>query len=465
MSVANATPAKRFFVEMLVRDIGLEDAILDLLDNCVDGAMRLIAKGGGGGDADHPYDGYGASIAFNEGGFTIRDNCGGMSLELAKESAFRMGRKEADLDEDLPTVGLYGIGMKRAIFKIGSSSKIRSAHAESYFEVAITPEWLADDSDWDLPLDDEADNLDNLAGTEIHVTALREGISRSFASDSFAADFLRAVEAYYGYIIEKGFKVQINGTVVEPKKIHLLFGENLDNENQVIAPYVYKREDAPDGVDVLLTVGLYRALPTDEDEDQELAGRATSEQAGWTIICNDRVILHADKTRATGWGEAGVPGYHTQFTSIAGVVIFRSNDPSLLPLTTTKRGVDGNSDLYLQIKDFMREGTKIFTDYTNRWKKRPDDRRRHQLNARAVLPESVVEEDSIQYTNVRKPIGGARSFPTLPVPSVQTDAWIRFSKPISEIEELSMLFFGHPQGKPSEVGQECFTRVLQERNR
>ncbi len=31
---------KDFFVSMLTRDIDLQDAILDLLDNCVDGAIR-----------------------------------------------------------------------------------------------------------------------------------------------------------------------------------------------------------------------------------------------------------------------------------------------------------------------------------------------------------------------------------------------------------------------------------------
>ena len=36
----DASPVKRFFVEMLTRDIQIEDAILDLLDNCVDGILR-----------------------------------------------------------------------------------------------------------------------------------------------------------------------------------------------------------------------------------------------------------------------------------------------------------------------------------------------------------------------------------------------------------------------------------------
>ncbi|MBF0956152.1 MAG: hypothetical protein HXK15_07140, partial [Actinomyces sp.] len=42
---AQASPTKQFFVSMLTRDIGLADAILDLLDNCLDGAMRLASGG------------------------------------------------------------------------------------------------------------------------------------------------------------------------------------------------------------------------------------------------------------------------------------------------------------------------------------------------------------------------------------------------------------------------------------
>lgn len=40
----HADPAKAFFIDMLTRDISLEDAILDLLDNCVDGALRTGLK-------------------------------------------------------------------------------------------------------------------------------------------------------------------------------------------------------------------------------------------------------------------------------------------------------------------------------------------------------------------------------------------------------------------------------------
>lgn len=37
---AQGAPTKEFFVGMLTRDIELSDAILDLLDNCLDGVIR-----------------------------------------------------------------------------------------------------------------------------------------------------------------------------------------------------------------------------------------------------------------------------------------------------------------------------------------------------------------------------------------------------------------------------------------
>ena len=40
---AQASPTKQFFVSMLTRDISLADAILDLVDNCLDGALLRLA--------------------------------------------------------------------------------------------------------------------------------------------------------------------------------------------------------------------------------------------------------------------------------------------------------------------------------------------------------------------------------------------------------------------------------------
>src|SRR4051794_23614529 len=119
-NVIDVFPAKRFFVESLTRDIDLADAILDLLDNCVDGARRVGLKAG-----DRPYTGYSAAITFNSEKFIVEDNCGGIPLKDAKASAFCFGRPAKYAAKADGTIGIIGIGMKRAIFKIGKSCVVR----------------------------------------------------------------------------------------------------------------------------------------------------------------------------------------------------------------------------------------------------------------------------------------------------------------------------------------------------
>src|SRR4051812_26677423 len=86
-----ASPEKDFFISMLTRDIDLQDAILDLLDNCVDGAIRDRSDALAEKDS---FKGYWARIDFDENKFCIEDNCGGIPWKIAKDYAFRLGRPE-----------------------------------------------------------------------------------------------------------------------------------------------------------------------------------------------------------------------------------------------------------------------------------------------------------------------------------------------------------------------------------
>ena len=146
---AKAAPTKRFFVSMLTRDITLTDAILDLVDNCLDGALRSAGKG------QVDYSKHLIRIELSEAFFKIADDCGGMSREIARNNAFKMGRELGDdRDGDTETIGMYGIGMKRALFKMGRDSVVRSFHAQDNFKVPISAAWL-DEPTWQpLPIDD-----------------------------------------------------------------------------------------------------------------------------------------------------------------------------------------------------------------------------------------------------------------------------------------------------------------------
>ncbi|MGM0164735.1 ATP-binding protein [Enterococcus sp. DIV1059_2] len=176
--VASGAPTKSFFVDMLTRDIDLRDAILDLLDNCLDGVVRQ--KDASSPDDKEYYSNYRANINITSESFTIRDNCGGIPLDIAKQYAFRMGRLASDPENSLerPTVGVYGIGMKRAIFKIGDNAIIKTRHGDTAYSVLIDEDWIDSETNWDFPINiiEEYEGLDQ--GTEIKVDKLNENIKK-----------------------------------------------------------------------------------------------------------------------------------------------------------------------------------------------------------------------------------------------------------------------------------------------
>lgn len=457
METVNAAPAKRFFVDMLTRDIELKDSILDLLDNCVDGAMRQNASHASTGNT--PYEGKWARIHFDGTTFCIEDNCGGIPIETARESAFRLGRAD-DEHENLPTVGVYGIGMKRALFKIGRESFVESRSGESKFTVRIKRSWLEDDKDWRLPIEVDVCSLEE-QGTRIEVTDLREGVARLFANETdFEGDLKREISAYYSAIISKGFKVWVNHESIEPLQIALLFDADAFERPSGIVPYVYEAESG--GVFVRVTIGFYRDLPTEEEDDEALSGRPSSERAGITVVCNDRVVLYADKTRMTGWGEAKVPQYHTQFVSIAGIVEFTSNDAGLLPFTTTKRALDGNSELYLTVKEYIREGLKAFTNFTHKWKTSSRERTEVHRTTKALAPAAIPKLiPATSWSKVVKGLPGRKYKPMLPLPKEDDpQTQIRFARKRSDIAVVARYLFDDASKSPSDVGAKCFDDVL-----
>jgi hypothetical protein len=122
----DVSPTKDLFITMLVKDIDLIDAIVDMVDNCVDGARRIRGK--------EDYEGLWVRIDVAGDHFTIDDNCGGIPVDVARRYAFKFGRPEGA--EPTPhSVGRFGIGMKRALFKLGRQFSIESTAKSSHFSL------------------------------------------------------------------------------------------------------------------------------------------------------------------------------------------------------------------------------------------------------------------------------------------------------------------------------------------
>lgn len=456
---AEATPTKQFFVDMLTRDILLVDAILDLVDNCIDGALRLA------GDAGVDYSKHMISINVSEDRFSISDNCGGISREIAKKYAFRMGREVGDdRDSSAETIGMYGVGMKRAIFKMGKQASVKTMHLDDCFEVCINPDWLSHREWTPLPINSiEGDDRLEVPGTEIEITELRTGVSHEFRDDSFLGELKRSISEHFTIFLEKGLEITLNDQKVDHIEIKILASEKEDSP----APYIFCKDI--DGVSVRMAIGLNSPKIVDEDDDSEnnFGGDRDSRGAGWTIFCNDRAVRVGDKSRLTGWGNGG-PFYHYQHSIITGIVEFRSKVADELPVTTTKRNLDTSSDVWMQTFSEMTKAMKIWARHTNRWKNRKrEDQSSYWKGTRPASLSEVIgmiskrtgvvtRGDKIEYNPEKNKV--------LPMPAdgKPDEQRIVFLRPRDEVRRVSEFLFEDPDAKPSDVGQECFVRTLKD---
>ena len=462
---AIATPTKRFFVSMLTRDISLADAILDLVDNCLDGALRLA----NGGAVD--YTKHTVRITILPDRFRIEDDCGGIPRIVAIKYAFKMGRETGDdRDSESETIGMYGVGMKRAIFKMGREAVVRTRYGDDTFEVPITSNWL-DEAEWKpLPINEPEEASERLPspGTVIEVRELDKGVARHFANPAFIEEVATAISQHFTMFLQRGLTIAINNVAVKPVHVGVLMSPKEDGPG----PFVYQR--LIDDVTVSITVGLNTTRQYDDDDDDDDDGNFSAQRdsatAGWTVLCNDRAVIVGDKGLLTGWGD-GIPRFHDQYNVITGIIEFRSKRADKLPVTTTKRALDTSSNVWLESLVKMKEGMRVWISYTNDWKNHPRaDQEVHWKDAKALSLNEVIEavaaRPSAKKGEAQDSSGeitqtvdfNPRKTNVLPKPPEKkpSSKKITYSRPAEEIRSVAKLLFDDPDARPGVVGDACF---------
>lgn len=325
----HANPAKSFFVSMLIKDITLRDAIGDLVDNAVD-AIKACAED------KNDLSGYKVVVTLDENGFTISDNGQGMSTDIARTTAFNFGKaKDHKLIEN--SIGQFGIGMKRAFFKIGSFISVHSVTKKSKFDIDINvPEWLAVDNKWEFAFKEDTlqENVDQLeeTGFKVSITDLSEDAKENFNNGQFINQLQNEIEYEHMLNIDKGLAIIINGLKLTQTNMALVC-------NDEIKPTYW--EKITDDLIVKIIAGI-----STKSEDE----------GGWYVFCNDRLILAKDKSANTGWTGSkgdGVPLWHAQYHRFRGFVFFEAKDSSKLPWNTTKTGMDMDSPVYQKVRSQM----------------------------------------------------------------------------------------------------------------
>ncbi len=359
MDLANAFPKKTFFIQMFTKDISLEDSILDLVDNSIDGLVRTehlnlshisewIFKKDQHIAANRGLPSINVNYSHNE--VVIEDNCGGIDYEYALSEAFNFGHS-ANFKPGY--LGVYGIGLKRALFKMGNHFHIISKTMDTGFTCDLNvAEWLKKDEvleDWKIPLTRvEAARSKASAGTLIKVTELYDPVKLRLKDSSFQAELKKTIQQTYAFFLNKHVSTKVNGERVDPFEIPV---------GKLKKGQASFEKFEKDGVLVRIFATLARA-----DKD----GHFPSEPAGWYIVCNGRVVLSADKSATTGWGVDLMPQFVSKHRSFLGFVFFESKDPLNLPWTTTKRELNKESSIYLFVKGRMAVAARPLISFINR---------------------------------------------------------------------------------------------------
>jgi transcriptional regulator NrdR family protein len=432
VEIAKGSPSKGLFIYMLTRDISLSDCITDLLDNGVDGIANYRRRGGAPPINGAKYKGFNVEVEFNKTEFRVKDDCGGIPISVAKEYAFRFGRPE-EATQDLAeahTIGLYGIGMKRAMFKMGKRITVSSSTGDESFDMPLdVDQWRAKpENDWDFELHNVVHHGTSVpVGTTLAVSELYRPVSREYDTPAFGNSLIHALRRQYAFILNNGLKLKVNKHAI----IGIMPTFKVADE---LKPF--KARESYEGVSIEITAGL--SSPPPEDDSAESA-YPEMENYGWYVVCNGRVVVTADKTQLTGWGITPVPAWHPQFNGFLGVASFESDDPRKLPWTTTKRDVNEGSEVYRRAMRLMSECAKQFTDYTNKRKSEVTRAKKVEGSAQAFTIDKVGMSSKMVLPSIKK----------------RKVRRICYEKPVSEIENVASAL-GLSKVSLKEVGIKTF---------
>jgi hypothetical protein len=405
----NAEPTKRLVAYVLTKDVRLDDAILDLIDNSIDGARR---------QGPTKLTGREVRVNLSKTKFEIQDNCGGIPYELARDYAFRFGRPEdyIPLDGPADVIGNFGVGMKRALLKMGRNIKVISRTSKRYFEIEIDVEkWMAQ-KEWTFEFSDVRDEAapPDRIGTWVTVTDLYPGVAEQFGLKQFVVNLKSAIEQKQAIPMLDGFSILVNDESLNGALMTL-------EQSSDIAPFRKLVTLANDlGEEVHLEVYAGIAEP---DNDR----------AGWYVVCNGRTVLRADRSGLTGWGNKfdgdRIPNYHHQFARFRGYVLFHSNKPDNLPWNTAKSGVDVEHPFYRRAFQLMLQSMKEVFGFLNALDRESDALEQPLTEAlKKMKPVGLAKIDESDSFKVSvKAVTGPQKTPL---------KFIRYRKPVDQINAV-----------------------------
>jgi hypothetical protein len=381
----DTSPTKLVVVSSLTRDATDRACIFDLIDNSIDAARdAALEKSAADEEAAllDDYTSYKVAVTLSGRELRIEDNCKGIHVNELRKSVLRFGARS----EHAHGIGVFGVGLNRALFKLGRVSSISTDDGIQRAELDLdVVDYLKDDN-WDLTA--AVLPTRGHVGTSIRITELPDDISHDFADEAWVDTLRRELSVRYGRFLARGLHLSVNSAQVPAHEIEIRENSHFGVEHKVYrhgAVMIHVRAGQHPQHRFLGEPGYSRK-----------GNLALTGEFGWTIFCNDRAILLFDRTWKTGWEKK----FHTEFNGFVGTVNFVSTSPDALPWNTTKTDVDLNSPIYQRALEDMQS-------FVVKWRKFSAKR----LKQRGQLPFIPPAATPAQPT---PSTGGPKSLPVPP---------------------------------------------------
>jgi hypothetical protein len=240
-------------------------------------------------------------------------------------------------------LSVYGIGLKRAMFKCGNSIQISSDHQRGGFDLSLdVSKWEREKREpWTFDMTSRVPARKD-TGTEITITALYPEVAQRISDGLFIAQLREIIARTYTFFIDRIVEISVNDVKVTSESFEI--GDNYTSDKLKHG-----------GVSCNITAGIAAAK-----------GEVFRDKtAGWYVFCNGRTVMYADKSPVTGWS-AGLPIFQPKHRPFLGTVFFVSVDPEELPWTTTKAGVNEESAVWQEAKSHMISVGLVITRFLDR---------------------------------------------------------------------------------------------------
>jgi hypothetical protein len=371
-----------FLKNILTQDLTTLEAIIDMIDNSVDAAredLLLLKPHKDAYGLPEDYSSYSITVRIDDDSVRILDNGCGINEAVLKRRAFYTGRAS----EHSYGIGYYGVGLKRALFKIGTNYAISTDDESHSYKKTFDTNSLGGSTSEKLSLD--VFQSKKRKRTLFSVSKLHAPVKYDIDSQSWFDNAVLELETRYALYIQKGLKIKIYNAKNHLRKEIKSQVPRL-RETTLVPPS--KKVIQEGEVNIYVESGIHGDYRFPKEPDYNLTKNKTlTDSFGLYFICNDRVIVSASTEKKHGWKTK----WHSEYNGFICLVRFVSEKAGLLPWNTAKTALKTDSTIFLKVRD-------IITPIANQYR---SDIKARYLHKAEVSP--LVATDAEKSAEVNEP--------------------------------------------------------------